>query len=55
MMTIPLINIQMGELLSVVPLEPIDWMIVFATASSVFFVDELRKLLQRSQESTTLR
>jgi Ca2+-transporting ATPase len=55
MMTIPLLNIQIGDLLSVVPLEPIDWAIVFATASSVFFVDELRKLIQRSQQLRRIR
>ena len=54
MLTIPFINIQIGDLLSVVPLDPIDWAIVFSTASSVFFVDELRKLIQRGQRSRTL-
>ena len=54
MLSIPLINIEIGDLLSVVPLEPIDWAIVFATASSVFFVDELRKLIQRAQRSRRL-
>ena len=54
-LSIPIINIQIGDLLSVVPLEPIDWAIVFATASSVFFVDELRKLIQRNQVVRRLR
>ena len=55
LVTIPLINIQIGDLLSVVPLEPVDWAIVFATASSVFFVDELRKLIQRGQQTRRLQ
>ena len=54
MLYIPFIDIQIGDLLSVVPLEPIDWVIVFATASSVFFVDELRKLIQRAQQTRRL-
>jgi Ca2+-transporting ATPase len=48
-MTIPFIGIPMGDLLSVVSLEPIDWAILFATASSVFLIDELRKLIMRSR------
>ena len=47
-LSIPLVGIQIGELLSVVPLQANDWLIVFATASSVFFFDEVRKLIQRS-------
>ena len=42
---IPILGIQLGELLSVVPLEPLDWAIVFATASSILLADELRKLI----------
>ena len=44
-------DIQIGDLLSVEPLEMTDWLIVFATASTVFFFDEARKLIQRSQRS----
>ena len=45
--TVPLIGLQIGDFLSVVPLEPIEWLIVFSTASSVLFVDEVRKNFQR--------
>jgi Ca2+-transporting ATPase len=54
MLSIPLIGIQIGDLLSVVPLEFNDWVIVFATASSVFFFDEVRKLIMRSQKPKRL-
>jgi Ca2+-transporting ATPase len=50
-LSVPLIGIQIGDLLSVEPLEMKDWLIVFATASTVFFFDEARKLIQRSQKS----
>ncbi len=46
-LNVPLIGIQLGELLSVVPLEPIEWVILFAIGSTVFWVDELRKLILR--------
>ena len=45
--TVPLIGLEIGDFLSVVPLEPIEWLIVFCTASSVLFVDEVRKNFQR--------
>tara|TARA_B100000214_G_C23973310_1_gene631364 strand:+ start:988 stop:3900 length:2913 start_codon:yes stop_codon:yes gene_type:complete len=45
--TVPLIGLQIGDFLSVVPLKPIEWLIVFSTASSVLFVDEVRKNFQR--------
>ena len=46
-LNVPFIGIQLGELLSVVPLEPLDWVILFAIGSTVFWVDELRKLILR--------
>jgi Ca2+-transporting ATPase len=42
---VPFIGIRLGELLSVVPLEPRFWVILFAIASTVFWVEELRKLI----------
>ena len=30
--TVPLIGLEIGDFLSVVPLQPIEWLIVFATA-----------------------
>ncbi len=45
--TVPLIGLEIGDFLSVVPLLPNEWLIVFATASSVLFVDEVRKNFQR--------
>ena len=49
-LSVPFIGIQIGDLLSVEPLEMKDWLVVFATASTVFFFDEARKLIQRSQK-----
>ena len=51
---VPIIGLEIGDFLSVVPLRTEDWLIVFATASSVLFVDELRKLFQRSSTDSTL-
>ena len=49
--TVPLIGLEIGDFLSVVPLQPIEWLIVFSTASSVLFVDEVRKNFQRFSSS----
>ncbi|MED5486784.1 MAG: cation-translocating P-type ATPase [Candidatus Thermoplasmatota archaeon] len=46
---LPIIGIKIGDFLDVVPLQTADWLIVTATASSVFFVDEVRKVIQRNQ------
>jgi len=54
LLSIPLIGIQIGDLLAVVPLELKDWAIIFATASSVFFFDEVRKRIMRSQKPSKL-
>ena len=53
--TVPLIGLQIGDFLSVVPLEPIEWLIVFSTASSVLFVDEVRKNFQRSSSNESVK
>ena len=53
--TVPLIGLQIGDFLSVVPLEPIEWLIVFSTASSVLFVDELRKNFQRVSSNESVK
>ena len=42
---IPLTSFQIGELLSTTPLERNDWFIVILVASTVFMVEEFRKLL----------
>lgn len=52
---IPFTSVALGDLLSVVPLKPIDWAIVFVTASSVFFADELRKLIFRVRTLSKMR
>ena len=44
--TIPLTSFQIGELLSTIPLERNDWFIVVLVASTVFMVEEFRKLLR---------
>ena len=43
--TIPLTSFQIGELLATTPLEQKDWFIVVLVASTVFMVEEFRKLL----------
>ena len=53
--TVPLIGLQIGDFLSVVPLEPIEWLIVFSTASSVLFVDEVRKNFQRFSSNESVK
>ena len=53
--TVPLIGLQIGDFLSVVPLEPIEWLIVFCTASSVLFVDEVRKNFQRVSSNVSVK
>ena len=53
--TVPLIGLQIGDFLSVVPLEPIEWLIVFSTASSVLFVDEVRKNFQRVSSNVSVK
>ncbi|MGB0786386.1 MAG: cation-translocating P-type ATPase [Candidatus Poseidoniaceae archaeon] len=45
---IPLIGIEFGNLLSTTPLESIDWMVLIAVASTVFLVEEFRKLMMNS-------
>ncbi|MDP6906710.1 MAG: cation-transporting P-type ATPase [Candidatus Thalassarchaeaceae archaeon] len=52
---LPFIGINMGQLLSVVPLTLEDWAIIFAIASSVFLADELRKLIFRSRDLSRMR
>ena len=44
--TIPLTTFQIGELLSTTPLAREDWFIVVLMASTVFMVEEFRKLLR---------
>ena len=44
--TIPFTTFQIGELLSTTPLEQSDWFIVFFVASTVFMIEEFRKLLR---------
>ena len=44
--TIPFTTFQVGELLSTTPLEQSDWFIVFFVASTVFMIEEFRKLLR---------
>ena len=44
-LTIPLTSFELGELLSTTPLKRADWFVVILVASSVFMVEEFRKLL----------
>ena len=47
--TIPLINVQIGNLLSTMSLEMTDWIVVTIVASAVFFIDEFRKFIIQSR------
>ena len=46
---LPLIGIEFGNLLSTTPLESIDWLVLIAVASTVFLVEEFRKLMIKSR------
>ncbi|MBA4734372.1 MAG: cation-transporting P-type ATPase [Candidatus Poseidoniales archaeon] len=46
---LPLIGIEFGNLLSTTPLEGIDWLVLIAVASTVFLVEEFRKLMIKSR------
>lgn len=44
--TIPLTSFEIGELLSTIPLEQKDWFVIVLVASTVFMIEEFRKLLR---------
>ena len=46
--TVPFTNFDIGELLSTTPLDRSDWFVIILTASTVFLVEEFRKLLVTS-------
>ena len=46
--SIPLLGIQIGELLSTKSLSADDWYVVFLVASSVFIIEEFRKFIVKS-------
>ena len=43
---IPFTSFEIGELLSTIPLEQKDWFVIILVASTVFMVEEFRKLLR---------
>ena len=43
---IPFTSFEIGELLSTIPLEKNDWFVIILVASTVFMVEEFRKLLR---------
>lgn len=43
---IPFTSFEIGELLSTIPLEQKDWFIIILVASTVFMVEEFRKLMR---------
>ena len=45
---LPFIGIEFGNLLSTTPLESVDWMVLIAVASTVFLIEEFRKLMMNS-------
>ena len=45
-LTVPLTSFKIGELLSTMPLEQNDWVIVIIVASTVLMIEEFRKLLR---------
>ena len=46
--TIPFTSFELGELLSTQTLAASDWFVIIAVASSVFFIEEFRKLITSS-------
>ena len=47
--SIPLIGVEIGNLLSTMSLEMSDWIVVTLVASAVFFIDEFRKFIIKSR------
>ena len=47
-MSIPILGIEVGSLLRTNPITQNDWMVVVLIASSVFIVEEFRKLIVKS-------
>jgi len=47
--SIPLVGIQVGNLLSTTTLSSSDWTVVVLVASAVFIIEEFRKLLVKSK------
>jgi Ca2+-transporting ATPase len=43
--TIPLTSFEIGGLLSTIPLDRFDWFVIISVSSTVFMVEEFRKLL----------
>jgi len=43
--TIPLTSFELGGLLSTIPLDKYDWFVIIIVSSTVFMVEEFRKLL----------
>jgi Ca2+-transporting ATPase len=43
--TIPLTSFEIGGLLSTIPLDRFDWIVIISVSSTVFMVEEFRKLL----------
>ena len=48
-LSIPIIGIQIGNLLSTTTLQAYDWSIIFLVASGVFVIEEFRKLIVKSK------
>lgn len=47
--TIPIMDVQIGNLLSTMSLEASDWFVITLVASGVFIVDEFRKFIVNSR------
>jgi hypothetical protein len=43
--TIPLTSFEIGGLVSTIPLDRFDWFVIISVSSTVFMVEEFRKLL----------
>ena len=48
--SVPVIGIAIGDLLSTIPLQWSDWLVVIVIGSSVFWVEEFRKLILASRQ-----
>tara|TARA_B100000029_G_C17319419_1_gene867488 strand:+ start:32 stop:523 length:492 start_codon:yes stop_codon:yes gene_type:complete len=44
---VPIVGITIGSLLHTIPLQITDWLMVIVLASSVFWIEELRKIINK--------
>ena len=47
-LSLPIIGIEFGNLLSTTPLDRVDWLVLISVASTVFLIEEFRKFMMNS-------